>query len=300
MPEKFLADGISFHHHKKLLCCAYILGINRAKGLRIMSMYYRKKKTGGGGAARGSVKGYAAAATRVPGTAGKAKLAAARNASKSAQMARYVGRRSNVPGKDNHTFDPVVLNTNYLQCDNATAVAVSASGYITPGSSAIVLNQVSQGTSSTQRIGRKILMTAIHIRAYLRNTTASADLNMVRVALVYIPEMDRTTTTMPPQNAIWTSQDARELRVIDNADRFKVVRQWTFMLLGDADACATGSEAFAIDEYVKLNLPTCWLKANTDGSFNSMEKGGLCLYVQGSSALIPVLFPVIRLYFEDQ
>jgi len=203
------------------------------------------------------------------------------------------------------TFDPVVLDTNLLYADSSTAVAVSASGYITTASSAMVLNQVPQDATSTGRVGRRLTMKAIHLRGKIvAPTLAGQNSGLVRLALVYIPQMDRTVTTMPPQTAIWTLQRPESLRVLNNASRFRILRQWTYRIAGDSDTPTTGLEVHELDEMVKLNLDTTWTQANTTGSFDAMEEGGLCLYAQGdmtagatSSTIVAF---VARLYFHDK
>jgi hypothetical protein len=235
---------------------------------------------------------------------GAAQIAAHNRFVGAAQLRRQRNLRSgNGTGRERKTYDPVVLGTNVLNCSSDAAVAVSGSGYITNNSSAMVLNQVPQGTTSTTRIGRKIRMTAVHILGRIMATTNGAIYNPVRIAIVYIPRLDRTTTTMPPQNVIWTSQSPHELRVLNNADRFKIVRQWTWDVLGDRDAVTCGCEALTVDKMVKLDLPTVWTQADTSGSFDDMEEGGLCLYVQGiqstASGNNGTFTFTARVYFED-
>lgn len=228
----------------------------------------------------------------------RGRLAAA-NASLRVARARQVRGT----GRERKTYDPVTLFTNILRISTDSAVAVSATSYITNGSSAMVLNQVPQGTTSTSRIGRKIKMTGIRICGRFVNTATSAQYNQCRLCLVYIPRLDRGTTTMPPQNVIWTTQSASALRVIDNSDRFRVIRQWTVDLFGDIDAVNTGAEAQSFDEMVKLNHQTVWLQSNTNGSFNDMEEGALCLYAQGTNTDASNLYASFafsaRLYFDD-
>lgn len=243
--------------------------------------------------------------------AGKAKLqrasamVARRGPAPQVRQAQYSAavRSAFGSGRENKTFDPVVLGTNGLVCSTDSAVAVSATGYITANASAHVLNQIAQGTTSTTRIGRKVMMKGLLLQGLIAQTAASSAANIVRMCLVYIPRLDRSTTTMPPQNVVWTTQHPVSLRVINNSDRFKIIRQWTHKLMGDVDACATGTEILPFSEYVKLDLQTSWLQANTDGSFNDMEEGGLALYVQGintaASGVAPVVQYVARVYFED-
>lgn len=207
-------------------------------------------------------------------------------------------------GREHKTYDPVVLSTNYLSAATDSNVAVSGTSYITAGASAHVLNQIPLGTTSTTRIGRKLLMKSVLLSGYIINGATSATVNSVRLALVYIPRLNTSTTTMPPQNTIWTVQNAAALRLIDNVDRFKVIREWTFDMIGDVDNATTGCEMKTFKMMVPLRLPTVFTQADTSGSFNDMEEGALCLYCQGSQTLASNAYSNViynaRVYFEDQ
>lgn len=202
---------------------------------------------------------------------------------------------------ENRTFDPAVVGVLYNATTNAP-VAVSATGYLTALSSAIVLNQVPQGTSSITRLGRRINMTSIHLNGTIFTSTTMQATTLARIALVYLPSMDRTVTTMPPQNVIWTSQNAQALRVINDNTDFKILRQWFFVLGGDRDAPTTGQEMQHFNEVVPLKeLETVWNQANTNGTFDDMDKGGLCLYFHSGAADVnPIQLQLsARLYFHE-
>lgn len=188
--------------------------------------------------------------------------------------------------------------------DSSTAVSNSAGGYLlttAATSSAIVINQVPLGTTSTTRIGRRLQMKRVRIMGRVQNGIGGALPGQTRMALVYIPTLDRGITVLPPQNVIWGYQDPNAQRVIDNTDRFKVLKVWNWDLIGDADAAATGKEQFIFDDMVTLNLLTEFTQADTTGSFNDMEKGALCLYCQGQQAAGSgsTILGTSRVYFDD-
>lgn len=215
-------------------------------------------------------------------------------------------RRQYPEGK---TFDAVAVTTSLnLSLDTSTAVADSANGYLAQGSaaaaSAVVLNQVALGTTSTTRIGRRMNMKRLRITGAVRAPSGLQDSLAVKIALVYIPTLDRGTTVMPPYNTIWGHQSPIAQRVIDNSDRFKVLKNWTFNVIGDRDAATTGLESHYCDDMIDLkNILTEWTQANTDGSFDDMEKGALMLYGcanVGAGAATSCNFNFTsRLYYED-
>jgi len=205
--------------------------------------------------------------------------------------------RQNPKGRENLTFDAVPAG--YMVADNIAVVAVSASGYLTAGASAHVLNQVPQGTTSTTRIGRKMKMTKLRILGHIASGSTSAT-QVARVALVYIPRMTDTVTTMPPQDAIWGTQNSLAHRVLNNSDRYKVIREWRFLIGGQNSAPSAGTEAYSIDEMIDINRQTVWTKEDTTGSFDNMKEGALCLYVNGTlNGNGARLTYQPRLYFED-
>lgn len=213
------------------------------------------------------------------------------------RQAAFTLRRPN----DNHTFDPASNGVTY-NCTSDAAVAVSATGYVTAAASAIVINQVPQGTTVNTRLGRRIRMKNLLVRGAVTASNTVQVTQPVRVCLVYLPSMDRTTTTMPPHNVIWTAQSPYALRQItDNVD-FKVLRQWDFIIGGDRDAPTTAQELCWINEMVNLGgLETVWSSTNTDGTFNDMDKGGLCLYFQSLAVNANPITANLhcRLYFDE-
>jgi len=208
------------------------------------------------------------------------------------------------------TFDVGGVTPILIFADTDTPVADSANGYLLQGAaataSAVVINQVPQGTTSNTRVGRRFRMRALHVRFnVVASTTAGIANQAVSIALVLIRTLDRGTTTMPPQNVVFRSQNAQTLTNIDNAERFKILRRWDFAPSGDSNTAGsqTGSNQFCVDEMVKFKqLETSFTQADTSGSFNDMEKGALCIYVRGTSGLATssnIVTFVSRLYFED-
>lgn len=193
-----------------------------------------------------------------------------------------------------------------VAADNSTAVADSANSFLKQGAnataSAVVLNQVPQGTTNTSRIGRYMRMKKIRLIGSILSNSATTTCH-ARFALVYIPVVDRGVTVLPPQNTIWGAQDARQQRVIDNVERFKVLKQWVYVLTGNSTTPATGEEIFSFDDMIDLKkLETSWTPADTSGIFTDMECGALCLYAHSNQPAGTTAAQInfsSRLYFED-
>jgi len=210
-----------------------------------------------------------------------------------------------VRGNENKFFDPWTADGNkQLDFNAAGTLANSAGGYILTGAavpSAVVLNQVPQGTTQNSRLGRKAHFTGCHIKGRVQ-ASATGTVNNWAINLVHIIPPNNPSQ-MVAYNEIWVAQSVNSLRNVDNSDKVKICRQLKGTCTGNATTPATGQEIIFIDEFVdlkKFNVITEWTGADTTGVYGNMEKGGLCLYLQSSTAgQPPQFFGSVRLYFND-
>lgn len=234
----------------------------------------------------------------------KLSRAAAQIRAREAPMIRIARLQAPSLRTDRHTFDALPVGGRLFNATSDSAVAVSATGYITTNASALVINQVPQNTTSNGRLGRRIAMTGVQIAGNVAVTVGGHSAQPVRMCLVYFPSMDRSVTAMPPHNVIWQAQDPRALRVLTDNTDFRVLKQWTWNMGGVLATPACGLEQYYFNEVVPLNnLETVWSTANTDGTFNDMDKGALCIYMHGG-ALSTTANPITillntRLYFHE-
>lgn len=191
-----------------------------------------------------------------------------------------------------------------MQAATDAAVAVVGDGFLTNDAGAHCINQVPQGNSAATRIGKKITMRNLYLRARAYANTACAQ--AVSVVLVY-DRNPNAATTMPAFTSIFQFQHSLSQSNVDNAARFKIVRRWNFDIVSTAAAGSTSDsplQIFAIDELVKLKgLETHWTSANTDGSLQAMEQGALHLYCLGETNVAAADVYVeytSRLYYSDQ
>jgi len=160
-----------------------------------------------------------------------------------------------------------------------------------------VLNSTSQGAAETNRIGRKILMKSVAIRAivdqYRVGTTPAND--YLRMALVY----DRQPNGAAPVFAdVFQDVDAGGSATttsmsnlnISNADRFRVLRDWFWKVdvpggttLVQNAQVSTDFKPFSIKEFVKLGLQTHYNAVN-GGTVADITSGALLLLTQGFSS----------------
>jgi len=244
------------------------------------------------------------AVRRVP-AGGRRRLRSAVRRVRRVHALPYANRAASKP--EIKTFDVGQTTPVNLYADSSTAVANSAGGYLLATAaiaSAIVINQIPQGSSPVTRIGRKCRMTAVHIRGMIAIGQAGADTAKAALCLVYIPRLNTGTTTMPPQNLLHGAQNPNTQRVIQYSSRFIILRRWDFNLMGDRNACTTGREQEVFDEVIKLgSKELAFTSADSTGVFDDMTEGALCLYAMSNTAAAAdtscLLTLSTRVYFYD-
>lgn len=139
---------------------------------------------------------------------------------------------------------------------------------------------IAQGVSVNQRIGKKAKYKSVQLRGQFY-ANAAATINDTAVLLIYdrkpqnaLPAITDVLVTATPQSFM---NDA-------NSDRFRVLRRWDNVLIGNSTTPATGKEAVNFDQYVPLNgLPVEFGAAGT-GAIGDISTGALYLIVVGNVA----------------
>lgn len=197
-------------------------------------------------------------------------------------------------------------------CDQTNATYVVSDGGIPEGgymycernfgTSNVVqcLNFPVEGTDFFNRVGNKILMESIQLQCRFRysfNDGVTQNTDYIRVALVY----DRqTNAAAPAYGDIYEGQQTGNSLTHQflgpfarinwaNRERFKILREWDFTISSppsytDITAMQQYSDAYNINEFVKLNLETVFNKAGNQtggGSYQDIQTGALWLVTQG-------------------
>lgn len=182
-----------------------------------------------------------------------------------------------------------------------TALEFSTDGSV--ANTQVLVNAIPQGTSSIQRVGKKVLMKALQIRGFI-NAGTTTIMEKVSVLLVYVRSNNQSTTP-----TVWadilTTQDNRSLTNRDNASKFKILRRWDYMVLGNSGTAGqqTSSSGFPFEEYVVFKKPLVsqWTNASTTGEISHFEKGSLHLCCVGNGVTAgttkPNFYFRTRLYF---
>lgn len=169
---------------------------------------------------------------------------------------------------------------------------------IVPATAGIVpLNGIATGTGATNRIGKKIFMKTLQIRGYIDRsgmlstaTDQLGDFSAHNLRLVIIYDKQPNVTNACPSGALIFKQDQVDaLRLLDNADRFAVLLDETFVVgppaiiyggaLGTVTASSGGTANGAcwFERFIKINLPTTYSEAGAN-TIDNINTGALHVY----------------------
>lgn len=169
-----------------------------------------------------------------------------------------------------------------------------SSGKFTSGSSTwtiSVLNDVTQGTSATTRVGRKILMKSLLLQGVL---TTGAGTSVSRIVIIY----DRQSNgNVPIATDIFTSNTIMAAMNLDNRDRFLVVAD---IFPGDDSENLSGNVSGSVGykRFIKMNLETIY--AGNAGTIADIMSGALLICTNCNGATINQESGIQRIRFVDE
>lgn len=146
-----------------------------------------------------------------------------------------------------------------------------------------LINIVPQGAASIERVGKKIMMQSVAVKAVLAAGSA-ATINAWSIYLIYDK---RPTGTLPSTSDVFLMLSGAYSMLAmpneDNAERFKIIRKWNGILTGNTTSPSTGVETALVDTVVPLRLPTVY-KSLATGDIGDIEVGSLLVVGLGSNA----------------
>lgn len=157
--------------------------------------------------------------------------------------------------------------------------AAAAYAFDTTGS-IVLLNTVAQGASVNQRVGKKIMLKSLQCHGQvLSNSTAVT--NDISLLIVYDK---RPVGALPAITDILNTANSSSFNNDANSGRFRILKRWDAVLVGNTTTPQTGREAEEADFYLNLrDLPTNFKAAGT-GAIGDQEEGSLLLVTTGSNA----------------
>jgi len=205
---------------------------------------------------------------------------------------------------EHKTYDATAGIVSVANCFNTNGVVAPTPFVMVAATSAWALNQVPLGNSSVTRVGRRFQNTAIALRGQIY--AASATVESVCTMVLVWDRHPNQNAAIPAFATVFTQQHSGSLTNKDNASRFKVLRRWTYEIIGNATTAGQQTDKTVVyfDEFVKMkNKVTLLTAADTTGLITDMVEGALYLYVMGDAALGATTSPGMqmqtRLYFSD-
>jgi len=164
-------------------------------------------------------------------------------------------------------------------------VDINAATYLIENTGTILtlLNGTVPGSQNFNRIGRKIALSSLQIRGFVRQADNTVAARQVRMIIVYDKQANASAPTfanvISSQNIGGTvSSTCTDMVNLDNRDRFRIIRDRTFVF-GDINAAwAAGSNVEDVDMYIKLgDLPTIY-NAGSAGTIGDIQSGSLYVF----------------------
>lgn len=177
-------------------------------------------------------------------------------------------------------------------------VDVAQANYVFDTTGSIThINIVPQGTSTSERVGKKIQMKSLQMRGFSLNN-ASATVNDIAYIIVYDK---RPTGTLPAVTDILNTANSASMNKDDNTGRFRIVKRVDRVLVGNTTTF-TETTQVSEDSWISLkNAPVEYMAAGT-GAIGDTSLGALYLVTVGSvaaGATAALLSVGIRIRFVD-
>jgi len=144
----------------------------------------------------------------------------------------------------------------------------------------VLINSIPQGTSSSQRVGAKIIVRSIQFNGCVRTINTTSPSQQVKVALC----LDRQNygNTAASATLLWTNvfntTAVESLRNLNMAKRYKVLWQRRYAISPQS----AGDDAFNIKYYRRCYIPVEYNSDSTGGAFTDFLKGILFIQCAGT------------------
>jgi len=175
---------------------------------------------------------------------------------------------------------PLQRNGNFKQESGYVDLAAYTAAGDSTGSVTLIAT-VAQGTSVSQRVGKKIRWESIQVRG---TVTSASGATWNKGALIFVYDK-RPTGALPTVSDILVSPSSYALNNDTNSGRFQILRRLDHLCIGPMGANPpNGREGFVIDEFIKVRRP-CVFKAGGTGAIGDIEEGALYVVAIGQNVI---------------
>lgn len=175
-------------------------------------------------------------------------------------------------------------------------VANAAYGLTSPSTQGVtLLNPIPVGASVNQRIGKKVALKSLQMRGVIVGLQPLHFFSENTVIIVY----DRKPAgALPSVTDILANDNSNSMNNDVNAPRFKIIRRWDHVLLGNIVNSITSTTAVNLDAFVDLKgLPVIY-KATGTGTIGDIETGALYLVTLGTGTAVPAAYATLQAAFR--
>lgn len=170
------------------------------------------------------------------------------------------------------------------------------------------INDVAQGVTESQRIGRKMVIRSIHLRAQLLLQTgsiAASTADSIRILLVLDKQANGAAATVADllENIQGTGNPGMDsFRNLENSGRFRVLKDFDCALSAGAGAWDGTNDQFAeVSKYISWNIP-CNIPiefSSTTGAITEMRSNNVAIMAIAKSGGVININGQTRIRYSD-
>ena len=165
------------------------------------------------------------------------------------------------------------------------------------------MDVIEKGPGDNERIGSKWALTALHLKGWMRGTSAQAAYVNSGYYVVWDKQPNRA---LPPMNDVFIGTAPSFMYpAASTDDRFIIIAHKEFNLIAPGTGVLGDKSQYLIDDYIKLprNLICHSTLGTSSGLIANRQSGALGLFVYSSENLADVTRPTLsiahRIYFQD-
>lgn len=202
-----------------------------------------------------------------------------------------------------HGFVGMAADAKFIEITTATYPLANdlLQGTGVPGDALVYLSLIPQGTTVNSRVGKACKAVSLNIRGAIKSNTTAA----IASYHVYLIWDYQPNKALPAITDVLKTQDNNSFNNRTWSARFKFLRKYAGVTIGNSGAPATGQEAYYIDDTVAMPADAYiqYTTGDTTGTIGACTNGAL--YLLGISDQVsagtvkPELTAIMRLNFED-
>lgn len=189
----------------------------------------------------------------------------------------------------------------FLDTDVGTALGTMAATM-----ESVNLNVIIQGTTESNRIGRKCTLTNVSLKGILTLPTTATAANTTDTVRLLLVCDKQTNGAAFVATDLWETDSYAAFNNLANTGRFRILKSKVYSFnspagsgRGSTDTLSYGSRTIPWKMNAKLNLPIEFNNAFTDGRIATQRSNSLWLVSQSTGGLVGMNVSTSRIRFVD-